>query len=729
MKSMMGWMLLAVTLLMAAPGYSELLLVDDFESHTYNATIDNCAGGGVLGGLWDTESNSTGNIKIQGTSGVNQNLLISTHSSGDDRGGGINALTNPVENTETGVLFFRFQIRNHERPVRTYLGMHHHTGSDFLTSSTNRGDRVNAGFALFRTETTGNVEIRTTDELTVLKDDLVQGQWYNAWIVADNAADTFDLYISAVVENASSGPLELPTESDLIGLSIPFGLATENPLVGAMFPTYNGAPAKTDVYIDDIYWDGDGGLLLTSKGARNPVPVHRAIQVPVDQVLSWDAPNDPNVAVVFGYDVYLDPNETYVTNGASSVRKADNQPGTFLDPAENLLFNTQYFWRVDANVKLNDPNQIERVVPGTVWTFTTESSAPEITQQPVSAVVSAGDEVVFTVAVDSIFPPSYQWYKSADPANNTFTDDVLISGATSPVLTRSNVIVADEGFYYCKITNPTAAFSNPAALGVKQNLAHWTLDGLVNGQYEDSSGHGHHADPNGTPMFLSGAYPAATNNGVVVDVSNGWANAGTWNPSQYTGQLTFSVWVKWAGQPAAPVYQGIIGKRSVWATDMMWQLEIDNDPVSATAPILAFKSNINGITISPLPIDEWIQVVVSYDGTTAALYRNGALAASGPVTFNTGASANMMIGAVGQDPTQAVPTAPFNGAIDDIRIYNYAIGAVEAAYMYSDVSGESVCIDSNNPVLQAYDFNDNCMVDMGDIVELATHWLYDQLVP
>ena len=52
------------------------------------------------------------------------------------------------------------------------------------------------------------------------------------------------------------------------------------------------------------------------------------------------------------------------------------------------------------------------------------------------------------------------------------------------------------------------------------------LDALVDGKYPDSSGEGHNAQPGGTPVFVDGVNPTLTNNGVVVDLTNGWAQAG-----------------------------------------------------------------------------------------------------------------------------------------------------------------------------------------------------------
>lgn len=740
MKRMVGILALSLFLSAATSSYAELTFVDDFEDRPIGNLIGATATAGG-DGLWGvTNGTSTGNVQVATVDGSKVVTYMSVSPTGgtpgDGRGFSVYNLSDTIADTEKGVVFFRFNVDT-SRAADTHIGLHTSTGA--MNASGHRNNPQNyiiAGFRLFSDGSPAGTMnmVRSRDVSDVIESGLLRGQWYNCWIEADHTTDTFSVYLSE-----ADGPAGLPpqpTSDDLVAQNIPFDTATTAHLAGIFFcsqsyASQSGASQRSTIQsattrIDEFYWDGDEGLIMTSKKVQNPVPVHSATQVPIDQILSWDAPNDPNIAQIFGYDIYLDPNEADVAAGKLSVQVSTGQTPTAFDPIADFLFDMQYFWRVDVNVKLNDPNQTEMVVPGSVWTFTSESSAPVISQQPDRAVVSDGATVEFSVEVDSIFPPSYQWYKSSDSANNTFADDVLISGATNPTLTLSFVTAANEGFYYCKVSNPTVAFSNAAGLGVKRAMAHWTLDSLVNGQYEDSSGRGHHADPNGTPEFVPGANPALTNNGVVIDASNGWANAGTWDPSQYTGQLTCSLWVKWNGQLATPVFQGLIGKRNTWLTsNMMWQLEIANNAAS----LLAFK-NLSYTVNSPiLPLNEWEQVTVTVSGTTANVYRNGVGAVSGTFVFNTGAEAAVMLGAVGQDPALTIPTAPFNGILDDIRIYNYAMNAVEAAYLYADASGESVCVSPNNPVLTAYDFDGNCRVDLGDMVEMASHWLYDQLVP
>lgn len=730
MRRMIIKLLVVTTILLTGAVRGELLPVEDFNDKAEAITIDGKVPNGVLGGSWDTEGENSGNITTRASDG-SMTLRVTSHSSGTlYRGGGISNLSNPIDETETGVLFFRFKAASGTSPLKDYFGMHTMTSSSFLVSSSCRASSINAGFGVSCESGSTTFDVITTDDATTLMTGLTRDQWYNVWIVANNVTDTFDLYINAV--SAPGGAVELPLVSDLAGEDIPFGAATTAGLAGAMFvkPVQSPAIVSQNVHIDDLYWDGDAGLTLVSKAARNPVPANDEIQVPLDQILSWDAPDDPNVAEVLGYDVYLDPNELNVTAGLASVQRSSNQTARSYDPAGLLSFDQQLFWRVDARVRLDDPNQTLMAVPSKVWTFTCETSLPVITQQPADTVVAGGGTVMFVVTADSYFKPAYQWYKSIDGAANTPADDTLIAGATATTLTLWNVSEADEGFYFCRVSNPSVAYSDVAALGIKRELAHWTLDELTGGQYADSSGNGHHADPNGSAAFIDGANPTATGNAAVIDMTNGWADAGTWNPSEYTGQLTLSLWVKWAGQWETPNYQGLIGKRNTYTDDgMMWQLEIGNgSPYNLT-----FKRHATGTqavaTTGPLAVGEWEQVVVTYDGSTAVVYRNGQSAASAEMPLSDGTAATLMIGAVGLDLTTGSAISPMNGLLDDIRIYNYALDPVTIAYSYTDIKGGTICTDPANPVLQTFDHNDNCRIDVGDLVEMADHWLYNQLVP
>ncbi|MBC8085219.1 MAG: PQQ-dependent sugar dehydrogenase, partial [Hymenobacter sp.] len=89
--------------------------------------------------------------------------------------------------------------------------------------------------------------------------------------------------------------------------------------------------------------------------------------------------------------------------------------------------------------------------------YTAGTTAPVITTQPLSATVSAGVPVTFSVAVNGTAPFGYQWQKNG--AN--------IAGATASSYTIASVAAADAGQYRVVVTNSVgSATSNAATLTV-----------------------------------------------------------------------------------------------------------------------------------------------------------------------------------------------------------------------------------------------------------------------
>ena len=100
---------------------------------------------------------------------------------------------------------------------------------------------------------------------------------------------------------------------------------------------------------------------------------------------------------------------------------------------------------------------------GAVYKVTyTGSSAPVITQNPASQLISSGHPVTFSVAASGAAPLAYQWQKN----------DADISGANSTDYTIASVGVGDDGDQYrCIVSNafPPSATSAEATLTVTTN--------------------------------------------------------------------------------------------------------------------------------------------------------------------------------------------------------------------------------------------------------------------
>ena len=88
------------------------------------------------------------------------------------------------------------------------------------------------------------------------------------------------------------------------------------------------------------------------------------------------------------------------------------------------------------------------------------SGPPQITSQPASQSVYAGDNVVLSVAVFGASPFSYQWQKNG----TNLVDGGNLSGSTNRVLTLTNVTTNDAGTYSVLVSNPAGSTNSAGAL-------------------------------------------------------------------------------------------------------------------------------------------------------------------------------------------------------------------------------------------------------------------------
>lgn len=93
-------------------------------------------------------------------------------------------------------------------------------------------------------------------------------------------------------------------------------------------------------------------------------------------------------------------------------------------------------------------------------------------------------------------------------------------------------------------------------------------------------------------------------------------------------------------------------------------------------------------------INTWYHYVVIYDGTNSKIYRNGALVNSAAKTINTGVNSTANLFRLGL--TESGGTGYFNGAIDDLKIYNFALSDAQVTNLFT-----------NNSLLSSQNFNQN----------------------
>jgi len=89
------------------------------------------------------------------------------------------------------------------------------------------------------------------------------------------------------------------------------------------------------------------------------------------------------------------------------------------------------------------------------------ADAPFFTDQPDTDVASVGDNVLFECVAAGAEPMTYQWYKTAVAIGGE--SGSTTSGATIS-LSLTNVQVADQGAYTCKVTNAVATTESAVAV-------------------------------------------------------------------------------------------------------------------------------------------------------------------------------------------------------------------------------------------------------------------------
>jgi len=473
----------------------------------------------------------------------------------------------------------------------------------------------------------------------------------------------------------------------------------------------DGTNAITFSYLNDGPNGGafpiNGFVLESMMGAHDPQPADKTpVLQELDVTLSWAVGPDPNNLdqpnpAITGHYVYIgsgdasDPNVYFVAEVP-----ADGQGRASYGPLE-LDYDRTYIWRVDESINNSSPGD-PNTIKGKVWRFETIKSTPVIVTQPQTTVVAPNETAQFSIAVESLSQEHYQWFKVGNP-------DIPVGG-DSPALTIPDATVeADEGYYYCVVTNDSGVpvASDTVGLGIKRQVVYLPLDG----DYLDDSGEDNHAqatDPN-LAVFVDGKVGSA----VDMDAA-GTAQIGIFNPSEFTGRVSISLWINSRGSPDN---LGLVSKRTDGNVDeMMWTLQLRGTNSGGTSRQVRFYTSggfsvYSGAGNEVIP-GEWTHVCATADGTTAAVYLNGKLAATGPGPMGRGTDVPLYIG------MQELQSSIFEGLIDEVRIFNYDLSAEEVARLYFDITGQWSCVYPSE-----FDADGDCVIDLIDFAAFAAQWL------
>ena len=126
---------------------------------------------------------------------------------------------------------------------------------------------------------------------------------------------------------------------------------------------------------------------------------------------------------------------------------------------------------------------------------------------------------------------------------------------------------------------------------------------------------------------------------------------------------------------------------------------------------------------NPTTANTWKHIVVTYDASKVAkIYVNGVLG-----SFGTYASWNTATGAFCLGNSFTTTTGAFNGAVDDLKIYNYALTATEVSNLHNATTLASSDFSKNNLKVALYPNPVNDVLNIETASEIKSVEIYNLL--
>ncbi|MDB6110510.1 MAG: Immunoglobulin I-set domain protein [Pedosphaera sp.] len=311
---------------------------------------------------------------------------------------------------------------------------------------------------------------------------------------------------------------------------------------------------------------------------------------------------------------------------------------------------------------------------------------PAIVTTPTGASLYVGDNFKFTGLASGTFPLAYQWAKNGTP----------LPGATNATLVFTPTVATNAGSYTLVVTNAYGSVTStpPAILQLTPfTLAsalagYWTFDdGTNSATAADASTNGNIGNLTSFPDFVSEWVSGRTNGALVFNPTAG-LNEYVSVPDSASlnfntvSNFSLAAWVKGPAVQllgAGVIAKGYGGVNEAYAIDF----------IAGNFYRFYLRNAAGGSTVlntSVTPNGQWQHIVATYDGafTTMNFYVNGVLVASNtaaPPTLLADNGHELSIGAR-ESSSFSGYNLPFNGTIDDVRIYGRTLSSNDVVNLY-----------------------------------------------
>ena len=385
--------------------------------------------------------------------------------------------------------------------------------------------------------------------------------------------------------------------------------------------------------------------------------------------------------------------------------------------------NTSYTYRVKARDNSANQNETAYSTTKSATTYVEEdSTAPSPNPMTWSTdPYSTGSSSISMTATTATDTSGAEYYfectagggNSSGWQDSSTYEDVGLSASTQYTY---RVSARDKSSNQNQTSWSTTKSATTDAGGGDPNLtAWWKFDETSGTSASDSSGNSHTGTLENGASFTSGY----VNNAVNFDGDNDRVSCGTWN---VTGSaITICCWFK-ADSFTGSYYDGrLVAKTTSTASaDHTWMLSGIKEGTSNKR--LRFRLKTGGSTSTliassgNMATDTWYHGAAVYNGSTMKLYLDGDEVGS---TSKSGSITTSSAGiSIGQNPSGA-GDVPWDGLIDDVRIYEYALSESELDDIISPPAGDTTP-PSPDPMTWATDPNETGATSISMTATTAT---------
>lgn len=201
-------------------------------------------------------------------------------------------------------------------------------------------------------------------------------------------------------------------------------------------------------------------------------------------------------------------------------------------------------------------------------------------------------------------------------------------------------------------------------------VAEWNFEEGQNSSTGDTSGNSNNGALNGGTTWVPGKIGKALSfNG-----ANGYVDMGNGSSLNTPNSLTLSAWIKPKSNDGN--WSSIISKSAKQAYFLMQR---DTNKSITFGAYLSNGYKEVTINTADIALNEWQHITATYDGVNEKIYLNGILKATtlATGTINNISTNTLLIG------SSTVASERFNGAIDQVRIYNYARTPAQISWDYN----------------------------------------------